>query len=422
MLFLEIVIVALQSIRANLFRAALTMLGIIIGVGAVITMLAAGAGAQKRIDEQIASLGANILTVNTSNFFAGGVSRDSQSLVIDDANALRTDSTYLDAVVPEMQSRGQFKLDNVNTVARLSGTTYEYPGIFNYKLALGRFFNAEDDANRKRVVVLGSDVPQRLDKKPQDLVGKMIAVNGQQFEVIGVFESIGGGFGNNNPDSSAFIPLRTAEQRVLGKKNVDNISVRVKADASLERAMVDIERVLRRDHKIMPGRANDFAIVDRREFLTTQQQAQQTFTILLASIAGVSLLVGGIGIMNIMLVSVTERTREIGIRMALGATRFSILLQFLVESVTLCLLGGLLGIRPRLGRCDDAVALRGLAGLRLAALGRARVRIQRRRRPFLRHLAGTACGASRPDRGLALRINGARFAVRSFERHHNPLR
>jgi putative ABC transport system permease protein len=176
------------------------------------------------------------------------------------------------------------------------------------------------------------------------LVGKMIAVNGQPFEVIGVFESIGGGFGNNNPDSSAFIPLRTAEQRVLGKKNVDNISVRVKADASLERAMVDIERVLRRDHKIMPGKSNDFAIIDRREFLTTQQQAQATFTILLASIAGVSLLVGGIGIMNIMLVSVTERTREIGIRMALGATRFSIMLQFLVESVTLCLFGGLLGI------------------------------------------------------------------------------
>ena len=344
MLFGEIVIVALQSIRANLFRATLTMLGIIIGVGAVITMLAAGAGAQKRIDEQIASLGANILTVNTSNFFAGGVSRDSQSLVIDNANSLRSDSLYLDAVVPEMQNRGQLKLDNVNTNARLSGTTYEYPKIFNYKLALGRFFSETEDSERKRLVVLGSDIPQRLDKQPADLVGKMLAVNGQPFEIIGIFESIGGGFGNNNPDSSAFIPLRTAEQRVFGKKNVDNISVRVKTDASPERAMVDIERVLRRDHKIMPGRANDFAIVDRREFLTTQQQAQQTFTILLASIAGVSLLVGGIGIMNIMLVSVTERTREIGIRMALGATRFSILLQFLVESVTLCLLGGLLGI------------------------------------------------------------------------------
>ena len=307
-------------------------------------MLAAGAGAQKRIDEQIASLGANVLTINTSTFFAGGVSREGQSLVIDDANALRSDSLYLDAVVPEMQNRGQLKLENVNTNARLSGTTYEYPGIFNYKLAAGRFFNADEDGERKRVVVLGSDVPQRLDKKPEELVGKIIAVNGQPFEVIGVFESIGGGFGNNNPDSAAFIPLRTAEQRVMGKKNVDNISVRVKADASLERAMVDIERVLRRDHKIMPGRANDFAIIDRREFLTTQQQAQATFTILLASIAGVSLLVGGIGIMNIMLVSVTERTREIGIRMALGATRFSILLQFLVESVTLCLLGGLIGI------------------------------------------------------------------------------
>jgi putative ABC transport system permease protein len=344
MLFGEIVIVALQSIRANLFRATLTMLGIIIGVGAVITMLAAGAGAQKRIDEQIAALGANVLTVNTASFFAGGVSREGQSLVIDDANALRSDSLYLDAVVPEMQNRGQLKLDNVNTNVRLSGTTHEYPTIFNYKLALGRFFSEGEDGERRRVVVLGSDVPQRLDKKPEQLVGKVLAVNGQPFEVIGIFESIGGGFGNNNPDSSAFIPLRTAEQRVMGKKNVDNISVRVKADASLERAMVDIERVLRRDHKIMPGRSNDFSIIDRREFLTTQQQAQATFTVLLASIAGVSLVVGGIGIMNIMLVSVTERTREIGIRMALGATRFSILLQFLVESVTLCLLGGLIGI------------------------------------------------------------------------------
>jgi ABC-type antimicrobial peptide transport system permease subunit len=136
--------------------------------------------------------------------------------------------------------------------------------------------------------------------------------------VIGVFESIGGGFGNQSPDSSAFIPLRTAEQRVLGRKQLDNISVRVEDGTSLERAMVDIERVLRREHKLLPGKPNDFAIVDRREFLATQQEAQQTFTMLLASIAGVSLIVGGIGIMNIMLVSVTERTREIGIRMALA--------------------------------------------------------------------------------------------------------
>ena len=348
MLFGEIVIVALQSIRANLFRAALTMLGIIIGVGAVIAMLAAGSGAQKRIDDQIAALGANILTINASNFFAGGVSRDRQTLMIDDADELRADSRYLNAVVPEMQGRGQLKLDNLNTNARLIGTTFEYATIFNYKLAYGRFFSPTEDADRKRVVVLGHDIPDRLEQPADALIGKSLAVNGQPFEVIGVFDSAGGQ-GNNSPDQGAFIPLRTAEQRVMGKKQLDNMSVRVSEDASLERAMVDIERILRREHKLAPGKGNDFAIIDRREFLTTQQEAQQTFTYLLASIAGVSLLVGGIGIMNIMLVSVTERTREIGIRMALGATRFSVMLQFLVESVTLCLLDGLLGVGTGMG-------------------------------------------------------------------------
>jgi putative ABC transport system permease protein len=344
MLFGEIVIVALQSIRANLFRATLTMLGIIIGVGAVITMLAAGAGAQKRIDDQIASLGANVLTVNSASFFAGGVSRNQQTLVVDDVDALAADARYLDAVVPEIQNRGQLKFNNVNTNARLTGTTAQFIDIFNYKLAAGRFFTTTEDEQRRRVVIIGSDIPGRLDVDPKDLLGKVISVNGQPFDVIGILESVGGGFGNQSPDFSAFIPLRTAEQRVMGSKKLDDISVRVKQGDSVERAMVDIERVLRREHKLLPGRPNDFSIIDRREFLETQQEAQQTFTILLASIAGVSLLVGGIGIMNIMLVSVTERTREIGIRMALGATRFTVLLQFLVESVTLCLLGGVLGI------------------------------------------------------------------------------
>ena len=190
----------------------------------------------------------------------------------------------------------------------------------------------------------------------------------------------------------------------MGRKQLDNISVRVTDGASLERAMVDIERVLRREHKLLPGRPNDFAIVDRREFLDTQQEAQQTFTMLLASIAGVSLLVGGIGIMNIMLVSVTERTREIGIRMALGATRFSVLLQFLVESITLCLLGGVLGIV--LGG-TAASTLSRLAGWEMFVSpesGGPRVRVQRRRRTVLRHLAGTSRRSPRPDRSLALRI------------------
>ncbi len=344
MLFGEIMRVALQSIQANLFRAILTMLGIIIGVGAVITMLAAGAGAQQRIDEQIAALGSNILSINASRFLMRGIARDQATLEVDDAFALAADATYIDAVVPEIQSRGQLKFGNNNTNVRVTGTTSNYGEVFNYGLAAGRFFTEGEDEARQRVIVLGSDVPQDLEAEIDALVGSSLTVNSQPFLIVGVLESIGSGFGSRSPDDMAFVPLRTAEQRLFGREELENISARVRDGVQLERAMVDIERVLRREHKIMPGEPNDFAIIDRREFLDTQQEAQQTFTALLASIAGVSLLVGGIGITNIMLVSVTERTREIGIRMALGATRGTILLQFLVESVTLCIFGGLLGV------------------------------------------------------------------------------
>jgi len=351
MLFGEIIRVAFQSIHANFFRAMLTMLGIIIGVGAVIAMLAAGAGAQKRIDDQIAALGANILTINAARFLTQGVARDQQTLTVDDAEALERESRYLDAVIPEVQGRGQLKYLNRNTNSRTIGTSHRFAEVFNYEVEHGRFFRPDENISKRRVVVLGAEIPKELEIDPKELLGKTIALNTQPFEVIGILASQGGGggFGNRGPDSSAFIPLKTAEQRVFGRKEVDNISVRVMDGIPLERAMVDIERVLRKEHRLRPGDRNDFAIVDRRDFLETQQEAQQTFTVLLASIAGVSLIVGGIGIMNIMLVSVTERTREIGIRMALGATRGSILLQFLVESVTLCLLGGLLGVAAGAG-------------------------------------------------------------------------
>jgi ABC-type antimicrobial peptide transport system permease subunit len=348
MLLGEIIRVAFESIVANLFRGILTMLGIIIGVGAVITMLAAGAGAQRQIDDQIAALGANILTLSASSFFSRGVSRDQLTLVIDDLEPLERNSRYLDAVVPELRNRGQLKLGSTNTNARLIGTSYQYHELYRFPLALGRFFTQAEDRQKRRVVVLGAEMPQRLETTGEALLGRMLQLNSQPFEVIGILDEVGDVVGGS-PDGSAYIPLFTAEQRVLGTEELDNISLRVVDGVSLERAMVDIERVLRTEHKILPGKPNDFAIIDRRQFLATQQEAQQTFTFLLASIAGVSLIVGGIGIMNIMLVSVTERTREIGIRMALGATRVNILLQFLVESVALCLFGGALGVLAGIG-------------------------------------------------------------------------
>ena len=351
MLIGEIIRVAFQSIRANLFRSMLTTLGIIIGVGAVIAMLAAGAGAQKRIDDQIAALGANVLSLTTSQYFSMGVAWNRMTLTVDDVVPLKENTRYVDAVVPELQTRGQLELDGQNTNSRLVGTTPQFTELFNYEVAYGRFFTPAEDEALRRVMVLGNDLPAQLERAPEAIVGETLMVRGQRYEVIGVLERIGSS-GGSSPDSSAFVPLFTAERRMAGSGRVSTINLRVADDVPLERAMVDIERVLRAEHKILPGQPNDFSIFDRKQFLATRQEAQQTFTFLLASIAGVSLLVGGIGIMNIMLVSVTERTHEIGIRKALGATRTNILLQFLVESVALCLFGGLAGIAAGIGTAN----------------------------------------------------------------------
>ena len=351
MLLGEVLRVALQSIRANLFRACLTMLGIIVGVAAVITMLAAGSGAQQRIEEQLDALGANLLNITADRpFFLRGVARAQLTLEVEDVTALQERSRYLDTVVPTLEGRNQVKYGNKNINVRVLGTTQEYPDIFNYRVATGRMFTAEEDDNRQRVAVLGSGIPGQLEIDQTELLAQGISIRGIPFTVIGILEEVGSGRGS--PDQRILLPLRTAELRVLGSQALEDISVRVRSGIPMENAMVDIERVLRSEHKILPGQPNDFAIYDRRQFLETREEAQQTFTILLASIAGVSLLVGGIGIMNIMLVSVTERTREIGIRMALGATRLNILMQFLIESMLMCLLGGLLGIGAGVGMAE----------------------------------------------------------------------
>ena len=345
MLLGEILQVAFQSIRANKLRSMLTMLGIIIGVGAVITMVALGTGAQKAIEERINALGAQLLTIYPGQSFSRGVASGQRvSLTMDDYEALRRDSRLLDAVIPELQNSVQLVYGNRNLNVNVVGTTPEYVPVKNYTVTFGRAFTAADDEARQRFAVLGSAVPAMLEMNPAALIGLTISLRGIPFEIIGVLSEKGSQGSWWNPDEQILIPLQTARFRVFGTDRLRSISVKVADGQPLERGMVDVEGVLRREHKIRPGGENDFQIRNQQEILATQQAASQVFTWLLASIAGVSLVVGGIGIMNIMLVSVTERTREIGVRKALGATRGEILFQFLVEASTLTLMGGAVGM------------------------------------------------------------------------------
>jgi len=343
MYLIEIIRVAFQSIIANIFRATLTMLGIIIGVSAVITMVAVGSGAQKAINDQIEALGANILNVESSRSFRGGVSRHQITLTVRDADMLMRDSKYITAVVPEINGREQIKFGNRNENSSIIGTTPNFVTVKDYEIDIGRMFTDADNTGKRRVAVLGSEVPTNLEVEAKALLGKTITIRNLPFEVIGIFKEKGS-VGFNNQDDEIWIPLLTSQFRVFGTDRLEQMSVQVVDSVNLEKAIVEIERILRREHRILPGDNNNFEITDSRIFLNTAQEATRIFTFLLASIAGVSLIVGGIGIMNIMLVSVTERTKEIGIRIALGATRTNILLQFLVESMTLCLLGGMAGI------------------------------------------------------------------------------
>ncbi len=336
-------LVALQSVRANLFRAFLTMLGIIIGVASVITMIAIGSGAKAAVDQQIDALGASVLSIRAGSFMRMGVAQSGAVLTVKDAEAVAAGTPSITGVVPEIAGQLQIKLGSRNENLRVSGVSANFPEIQGYTLSSGRTFTRADDSTQRALAVLGATVAAKLGSNEQAILGQTIYIKGIGFEVVGVFAEKGSS-GFRNVDEQVWIPFYTARYRVFGTDQLDSISAQMAPGVTVERAIVEIEQVMRREHKIHPGKDNDFSIADPRQFLNVREAAANIFAILLAGIASISLVVGGIGIMNIMLVTVTERTREIGIRKALGASRRNILVQFIVEAMVLCMLGGAVGI------------------------------------------------------------------------------
>ena len=342
---LETFHIALSALRANKLRSALTMLGIVIGVAAVIAVVALGTGAQSAVKDRISSLGTTLLTVMHGQQRSMGVTFDqSMKLTMDDAKALEERATSLTAVQPEMTSRLQVQYQSLNTNTSVVGTTSNYLEVRKYELQAGRMFSRAEDEGRQRVAVLGPTVLEALCiNSPDAIVGEPVRIRGIQFTVVGVLKSKGQATPFGNPDDQVLVPITTGRFRLFGSDRLRSVSVLAQSEDKIPDAMADVQRVLRREHRLTQNKPDDFMIRSQADFLNTLGETTQVFTYLLSGIAAVSLLVGGIGIMNIMLVSVTERTREIGIRKALGATRGNILLQFLIEAVVLCLLGGLIG-------------------------------------------------------------------------------
>ncbi len=345
---IESIHIALRSIGANKMRSGLTMLGIIIGVMAVIAMLSIGRGMQNTVTAQISSIGTNLLFIRPGGTQQGGVRQqeNTATLTLADANALLSVVNVI-AVAPEIDGFGQVAYLGNNAVGRIIGVTPEYQDAMNANLASGEFVSSANVQARAAVVVLGSQIAQTL-FDTTDPVGQSIRINGQNFRVIGVMESKGG-TGFNNTDTQIYVPITTAGSRLIGNNRfrggdvVSVINVRI-TDTSVQNSVVqDISDVLRDRHRITLQQ-DDFSIQSQQDILNTLNQITDGFTIFLGGLAGISLIVGGIGIMNIMLVSVTERTREIGIRKAIGARRRDILIQFLTEAMALSLVGGMIGL------------------------------------------------------------------------------
>ena len=349
--FLATLRVALAALRVNKLRSALTMLGIIIGVAAVITMVAVGAGAQARVEDQIKSLGSNLIIVLSGNFTAGGARQGSGTqltITEDDAYAMMKEVPGIQVAAPILRGSGQVVFGNSNWATQIQGTSPEYLETRQWDVGSGKAFDQSHVDAAAKVVLLGQTVARSLFGEA-DPVGETVRIRRVPHTVIGVLERKGQSMVGQDQDDVVLIPITTARKRVLGgqqvkSRNVGSITVRVRDGADMATTEQEMRDLMRQRHKLAANQEDDFYLRNLSEVLAAQEASSKVLAYLLAAIASVSLVVGGIGIMNIMLVSVTERTREIGLRMAVGARRRDILTQFLVEAVTLALIGGLIGI------------------------------------------------------------------------------
>jgi len=348
MLLWTILKVALASLFSNKLRSFLAMLGIIIGVGAVISMLALAAGARSQVMNRITSMGTNLLVVRPGGARHRGVRSGSrETLTLSDAEAIRAQVAGVQAVAPMVRGRAQAKYFNENANTTITGTSLTYLDIRGFEIEKGRAFTSVEEDYASCVAVLGATVVTNL-FAGQEPIGERVRIGNVNFRVVGVLKAKGdqGWF---NPDDMIVVPYLTAMRRILGQPHLDEIDVQGREGAALKQLETDITSLLRKRHRIREGADDDFHVRNQAELIEMATSVTRTFTILLGGIAGISLLVGGIGIMNIMLVTVTERTREIGVRKAIGARDRDVLRQFLLESILISAIGGVLGIAAGFG-------------------------------------------------------------------------
>ena len=339
-------LIALRALRRNKMRSMLTALGIIIGVASVVAMVAVGNGAQARITSQVSALGQNLLMVFAGSKKSGGVNSglgSASAITLADAAAIQREVPDVAAVSPEVSVTAQAIANGRNWSTTVVGESQDYLRIRDWKLAAGSMFNESDIRSAAKIAVIGSKTANEL-FGPLNPVGQSVRIKNIPFTIIGLLESKGAGMGGANQDDRILIPYTTAMKRLTGDRYLRSVNVQIRSSDRMDIAQQQISSLLRQRHRLTSTQGDDFNIFNQKEIADTVNSISKIITLLLGSIAGISLVVGGIGIMNIMLVSVTERTREIGIRIAVGAEPGDIRLQFLIEAVTLSLLGGLIGV------------------------------------------------------------------------------